>query len=143
MGIDAAGVVAALRARDLCAAALGIEVLAADAGSATVEMLVRPDMCNGLGTCHGGMIFTLADAAMSYASNSHDVNAFATNATVEFLSPAHAGDVIRATAVEHHLAGRTGIYDVAVVREDGSMVATFRGRTLRVGGSVSNGQVAS
>jgi acyl-CoA thioesterase len=136
VGIDAAGVVAALRARDHCSETLGIAVIHAAAGTATVEMTVRRDMCNGHGTCHGGMIFTLADSAMGYASNSHDVNALATGASVEFLQPAHHGESIRAVATERHLGGRTGIYDVAVSRTDGTVVALFRGRTLRVGGSV-------
>lgn len=100
-------------------------------------MNVRADMCNGHGTCHGGMIFTLADSAMAFASNSHDVNALATAASIDFLRPAHDGDSIRATATERHLSGRSGIYDVAVTRDDGAVIAVFRGRTLRVGGSVT------
>ena len=129
--------VATLRARDRCADALGISVVDAGAGTATVEMTVRDDMCNGHGTCHGGMIFTLADSAMAFASNSHDVNALATAASVDFLHGARSGDSMRAVATERHLGGRTGIYDVSVTLDDGTVVAVFRGRTLRVGGSVS------
>lgn len=139
MGIDAAGVVAALRARDQCSEALGITVVSVDLGAATVEMVVRPDMCNGHGTCHGGMIFALADTAMAFASNSHDVNALATAASIEFLEPALDGERITATATERHQRGRTGIYDVSVERADSTVVALFRGRTLRVGGSVVDG----
>jgi acyl-CoA thioesterase len=137
VAIDAAEVVAAIRERDACADALGISVVAAQAGSATVEMTVRADMCNAHATCHGGIIFTLADAAMAYASNSHGVEALATAASVEFLQSARAGDVLRASTTERHLGGRSGIYDVAVVRDDGASIALFRGRTLRIGDSAA------
>jgi len=133
--MDAAGVVAAIRARDLCADALGIAVVDADEGTSTVEMTVRSDMCNGHATCHGGIIFTLADSAMGYASNSYGVEALATSAAVEFLQSAHDGDIVRATATERHLGGRSGVYDVAVVRDDGTTIALFRGKTLRTGGA--------
>ncbi|HEX6218990.1 MAG TPA: hotdog fold thioesterase, partial [Sphingomicrobium sp.] len=46
---------------------LGIELLDAGDGRAVVTMSVAPEMCNGHGTCHGGMIFTLADAAFAFA----------------------------------------------------------------------------
>jgi len=118
-------------------------VVAADTGTATVEMVVRPDMCNGHATCHGGIIFTLADTAMAFASNSHDVNALATAASIDFLQPALDGERIRAVAVERHLGGRSGIYDVSVEAVDGKVVALFRGKTLRVGGAVSADTVSA
>jgi acyl-CoA thioesterase len=126
-------VVAAIRAKDRCADALGISVVDAGEGRATVEMTVRSDMCNGHETCHGGIIFTLADSAMGFASNSHGVEALATAASVEFLQAARDGDVVRATASERHLGGRSGVYDVAVTRADGTTIALFRGKTLRIG----------
>jgi acyl-CoA thioesterase len=138
VGIDAAGAVAALRSRDQCSEMLGIRVVDVALGEATVEMLVRADLCNGHRTCHGGIIFTLADTAMAFASNSHDVNALATAASIEFLAPVLEGQTIRATATERHLGGKTGIYDIVVDRDDGTTVALFRGRTLRVGGTVSS-----
>jgi acyl-CoA thioesterase len=39
------------------------------AGQARLSMPVRSDMVNGLGLCHGGFIFTLADSAMAFAAN--------------------------------------------------------------------------
>jgi acyl-CoA thioesterase len=94
-------------------------------------------MCNGHRICHGGLIFTLADTAMAFASNSHDETAVATSASVEFVESAREGDRLRATAVERHRKGRNAIYDVSVDRVDGSVIALFRGHTLTIGGRVS------
>jgi acyl-CoA thioesterase len=132
--MDPAATAAAMRARDRCSDALGMDLLDVGDATATVRMTVRADMCNGHGVCHGGMIFTLADTAMAFASNA-DVDALATAASIEFLEATREGDELRATAVERHRRGRTGIYDVSVERPDGTVVALFRGRTLAVGGA--------
>ena len=55
--------------RDRAAQALGISVQAIGPGSAACRMPVRDDMLNGHATCHGGLIFTLADTAFAYACN--------------------------------------------------------------------------
>ncbi|MGB2880541.1 MAG: phenylacetic acid degradation protein PaaD, partial [Rhodoferax sp.] len=54
---------AAMWARDRAAQAMGMRILGIKPGYAKIEMAVRGDMVNGHHICHGGMIFTLADAA--------------------------------------------------------------------------------
>jgi acyl-CoA thioesterase len=136
---EPAAVANELHSRDPSARAFGIDVVAVDAGRAVVEMAVRSEMCNGHGICHGGLIFTLADSALAFASNSHNENAVAAGASIEFLAPVPDGSVLRATASEQSLRGRTGIYDVVVTLADGTTVALFRGRTQRIGGAVVTG----
>jgi acyl-CoA thioesterase len=130
----------AMLARDTASRGLGIELVEAGPGRATVRMTVRDDMVNGLDVCHGGLIFALADTAMAVASNSYDEMSFAAAATIDFLRPAPRGTMLTALATERHRLRRTGIYDVEVTcgGDDGTgeLVATFRGRTHTVGGSV-------
>lgn len=142
-GVGPEGVAAALHARDPSAEAFGIVLVSAEPGHVVVEMRVAPWMCNGLGTCHGGVVFTLADSAMAFASNGHGETAFAVAASVDLLAPATEGTRLRATATERWLQGRTGMYDVTVTAHaddrpaddgsDGAVVAMFRGRVRRVG----------
>ena len=54
-------------------------------------MPVRADMLNGLGVCHGGVVFTLADSAMAFSSNSFNHLAVATQAEIDWLAPAREG----------------------------------------------------
>ncbi len=136
VGIDAAAVVAELYRRDVSTQTFGIELVDAGPGRAVVSMVVRPDMCNGYDVCHGGMTFTLADTAMAFASGSHNQTALAAAASIDFLSPVPRGSVLRATAEERWLKGRTGLYDVRVELDDGTLVAVFHGRTVRAGGAV-------
>jgi acyl-CoA thioesterase len=127
----------ALHARDSSAQQFGIEIVAVDEGAATVAMTVTAEMCNGHGTCHGGMLFTLADSAFAFACNSYGLETVAAAASIEFLAPARAGQRLVAVCTERWLRGRTGIYD-ATVSTDDEVVALFRGRSARISTSSQN-----
>jgi acyl-CoA thioesterase len=98
-----------------------------DAGSAIVSMLVRDDMMNGFGICHGGIIFSLADTAFACACNSRNRKTVALACTINFIVPVVYGDMLVAYAKEVSLSGRTGVYDITVKNETGAIVAEFRG----------------
>ena len=120
----------AMMDRDRASRELGIEIDTIRAGYARMTMDVRPWMVQGLGVCHGGLLFTLADTAMAFASNSHGDTSISTGGTVEFLRPAEAGQTLTAEATELHRSRRTAVYDVRVTAEGGKTVCHFRGRTL-------------
>jgi acyl-CoA thioesterase len=103
-------------------------------GRARLHMTVRSDMLNAFDICHGGVVTTLADTAFAIACNSYDQLAVAAAISVDFTSPARAGDRLTAMAIEVATTGRTGLYDVTVTKEDGSLVAVFRGRSARLSG---------
>jgi acyl-CoA thioesterase len=105
-------------------------------GYARISMKIRPDMTNGLGSIHGGMIFALADTAFAYACNSRNVATVAQSASILFLAPAHPGDELVAEASEGAIAGRSGAYSVAVRTRDGRAVAQFQGHSRTVGGLI-------
>src|SRR6267142_6328316 len=102
----------ALYAGDTASRALGIELLDAAPGSVRVAMTVRADMVNGHGICHGGILFTLADSAFAFACNSHGEPMVAAGASIEFLAPTRAGELLTAVATEVSRSTRHGIYDV-------------------------------
>jgi acyl-CoA thioesterase len=120
-------------ARDCASQHLGIELVEARAGYARMRMTVVSWMVQGLGVCHGGLLFTLADTAMAFASNSRGEVHLSTGGSVEFLRPAREGQVLTAEATELQRTRRTAVYDVSVRTEDGKAVCHFRGRTLGAG----------
>ena len=119
-------------ARDGTALAWGLEVEAASEGYALVALTLRPDMLNGHGTAHGGMVFALADSAFAFACNSRNVATVAQGASIVFLSAASAGERLVAEAVERALEGRTGVYDITV-RAGSRVIATFQGQSRGLG----------
>lgn len=124
---DAVG--ASMYAQDRASQSMGMRIERMAPGGARVVMTVREDMLNGVGTCHGGFIFTLADSAFAFACNSHDQLTVAAGCQIEFLLPAKAGDVLIAEATERTRSGRTGIYDISVSNQRGETVALFRGKS--------------
>jgi acyl-CoA thioesterase len=127
----AQAVAEAMYPRDHAAHALGLQLAEVRPAWARVEMTVRQDMLNGHGVCHGGLLFTLADTAFAYACNSSNHNTVASACTIEFVRPGHLGDRLVAIAHERTHSGRSGVYDVEVVNQQGEMVAMFRGRLRR------------
>jgi acyl-CoA thioesterase len=116
--------------RDRASATLGIEVITDEAGYAVVRMPVRDDMLNGFDIIHGGLVFALADTAFAIACNEDDDVTVAAGADITFLKSAVAGSVLTATARRLVRSGRTGLYDVSIVDENGDAVAEFRGRSV-------------
>lgn len=127
---------AAMYARDEASKAMGAVLADIGPGFAIMTMTVRRDMLNGYGTCHGGTLFALADSAFAFACNSHNEAAVAAGCSIEFLRPGREGDCLTATAVERARSGKSGIYDVTVTDSAGEVLALFRGKSLKVGGSV-------
>ena len=121
---------------DGCTRALGMELLEVRAGYARLSMAVRPEFLNGHQTCHGGMIFSLADSAFAFACNSYNVNTVAAGCSIEFLRPVLRDEVLTAEAVEQVLSGRNGVYDIRVTNRAGETVALFRGKSAQIRGNV-------
>jgi len=115
-------------AADRASRTLGIELLEVDAGNAVLRMRITAAMVNGHGIAHGGYVFLLADSAFACACNSHGPVTVAAGADIAFIAPVHEGDVLTAVAEERAVFGRSGIYDVRVLRGD-DVVAEFRGRS--------------
>ncbi|MDB5932843.1 MAG: paaD [Massilia sp.] len=123
--------------RDPASQALGMLLAEIRPGYARMTMPVRRDMLNGHQTCHGGYIFMLADSAFAFACNSHNHNTVGAGCTIDYLAPGREGDVLTAEATEQALAGKTGVYDIKVVNQEGRTIALFRGKSHRVAGMVA------
>jgi acyl-CoA thioesterase len=111
-------------------------LITAEPGRAVLEMQVRELHLNGHQICHGGFIFTLADSTFAFACNSYNKVAVAAGCSIEFLKPAHLGDVLTCEGVEQTLTGRHGIYDMRVTNQKGETIAMFRGKSAQIAGTV-------
>ncbi len=119
----------AMWANDKASQGLGMEVLEVAPGRAKLAMTLTERMVNGHGFGHGGFIFTLADSALAFACNSYGFRSVAQQCSVTYLSPARLGMRLLAEATERHRAQRSGIYDVTVRDETGTVIAEFRGQS--------------
>ena len=126
-------------ATDLASRSIGMELIDAGVGRATVRMPVTDVMINGHDVAHGGYLFLLADSAFACACNSHGPVTLAAGADITFVAPVRLGDVLEARAVERVRFGRSGVCDVTVYRGE-DVVAEFRGRSRTVGSVGSSAQ---
>ena len=117
---------------DTASRQLGMALRDVAPGAATIEVTLTKAMTNGHGTAHGGYLFTLADSAFAFACNTYNAVTVAQHCSVTYITPGALGDRLTATAREVSRKGRSGIYDVTITREDGTVIAEFRGhsRTL-------------
>jgi len=103
---------------------LGIRVLATGPGFVRLGMTVAPHLLNGVGTCHGGYLFTLGDCAGAFACLTHNRRAVTHSAQIAYLEPALAGQELVAEGSELARRKRTGVYAVRIMQDD-RVVATM------------------
>ena len=129
----------AMWAEDAASRGLGMELVAVEPGHAVLAMTVIERMVNGHNLCHGGFIFTLADSAFAFACNTYNQRTVAQHCAITFLNAARLGDRLVARAVERQRMGRSGIYDITVTREEGFVIAEFRGHSRTIEGEIVPG----
>jgi acyl-CoA thioesterase len=129
--IDAQRVVAHMIENDLFSQWLGISVLDIHDGYSKIQMTVRPEMINGLGTVHGGIAFSFADSAFAFACNNRNILSVALDTSINFIKTIFVGDVLTAEAKEIHNGRSTGLYQVTIKNQNNHTVAMFKGTCFR------------
>ncbi len=104
----------------------GMEVVSAGKGEAIARFEVKSHHKNGLGTVHGGALFTLADLAFAAASNCHDEMVVSINAGMSFSKACTEG-VLTAEAKEVTSSTKLVHYEAKVRNDAGDIVAVFQG----------------
>ncbi|MBE0550197.1 MAG: hotdog fold thioesterase [Rubrivivax sp.] len=115
----------------------GIRCTAASAGCVELRLTLTDEHLNFNRTCHGGVVFTLADTAFGLAANSHGVVAAGIDAHITYQRPAAAGDTLIARAQEVSRSRRLSVVRVDVTHEDGGVVSSFTG-TVYITGQASD-----
>ncbi|WP_305988966.1 hydroxyphenylacetyl-CoA thioesterase PaaI [Roseibium sp. MMSF_3544] len=117
---------------DNASQALGMDLIRVAPGEAVIRMTVTDIMTNGHGNMHGGYLFALADSAFAFACNTYNQVTVAQHCSITYIAPGSLGDVLTATARELSRQGRSGIYDISLTREDGTVIAEFRGHSRTI-----------
>lgn len=111
---------------------MGIERIAEAEGYCKLRMKVRSEMCNGFGTCHGGITFSFADTCIGFAANSRGNIAVSIESSITHTIPLVADDIIIAESQEMHITKHTSLYYITITKEPtGEIVALFKGTQYR------------
>ena len=109
---------------------LGIDAVEYGDGWAKTSVKIEQNHLNSAGIVHGGLIFSLADAAFSIASNSHGSLSVAIAAGISYFKAENQG-TLYAKAQEVSLGPKLATYSIEVTNEDGDAVALFHGTVYR------------
>ena len=123
----------AMWAGDRVSQNLGMSIQHVEPGVAILTMNVREDMVNGHDTCHGGMIFSLADSAFAFSCNTGNNATVASHCSISFIRPAFRGDTLTAKSTVSYQGRKSGIYHIEVTNQEGKQVALFQGNAARLG----------
>lgn len=117
--------------RDAFSQWLGIEILDIAAGRSTCRLTVRPEMVNGFGVGHGGIVFSLADSAFAFACNCTGFVTMSIENAVTYPKPVAVGDTLIAVASQEAGSRRISYYRAEVRNQRDEVVAIFRGTAYR------------
>lgn len=116
--------------KDQFAEYTGIKLLEVKEGHAKSKMEINENHLNGIGTVHGGAIFTLADFTFAVAANSYGTVTVAINANISFMKAARTGTLF-AEAEEISINPKLGTYTINITDDNGELIAIFQGMAYR------------
>ncbi len=117
--------------RDAFSRWLGVELVEVQAGRAVLRMTVRPEMVNGFGTAHGGIVFAFADSALAFCTNADGTISVALDCTVSYPAAVLPGDVLTATGIRQTTTNKIAFAEVTVRNQADVVVGYFRGTVYR------------
>jgi acyl-CoA thioesterase len=121
--------------RDRFARYLGIEILEHGPGYAKARLEINRNHLNSVDTVHGGVLFSLADAAFSVASNSHGAVSVSIQASIVNFQAAGSG-TLQAVAREVAINPKLATYSIEIRDGSESLIALFQGTVYRKSSTV-------
>ncbi|SHH00343.1 acyl-CoA thioesterase [Thermosyntropha lipolytica DSM 11003] len=111
---------------------IGINLERIEKGHAVLSVWPKEDHLNPLGMVHGGLVVTLADAAMGNAIRSMGIKGVTADITVSFISPPPLGVKIEAEG-RVLKAGQNLIFAEAEVWAEKKLIAKSQGTFFKTG----------
>lgn len=109
------------------AGVLGIELVSATKERIEARMLVRPELCNPVGTLHGGAAMSLADTLGAVGASMNLPEGANSTTTLEsktnFIGATKSGETVIAVTTPVHIGRRTSIWQTKITNEAGKSVA--------------------
>jgi acyl-CoA thioesterase len=117
--------------KDQFAKGIGAQFVEAGEGYARVRAEVKPELANLHGFAHGGLIFSLADAAFALSVNQDRARA-AVQFNMNILRAAPIGEVLMAESKEIYRGRSQSVVELKVTDSRGRLVASGQATALPV-----------
>jgi acyl-CoA thioesterase len=110
---------------------LGFRLVDWGPGRAVVELRPTAEVANITGSVHGGVLYTVADAAFEVACNSYGRICVALDVSVHHASAAPVGQPVVAAAVEVSRSARVASYRITATDANGEVRAWYQATAYR------------
>ena len=124
-------IIDAMLEKDYFSQWMALERLIEREGYCQIGMTIRKEMLNGFGIVHGGILFSLADSAFAFASNSSGRHAVSIDSHISIYQSSQEGDQLIATAEALHTNHKLAHYKVEITNHESELIASFKGTVYR------------
>ncbi len=112
---------------------MGVEIEEVEEGYCKISCTVNQEMLNGFSVTHGGIIFSLADSALAFASATFGRVSLAIDNSISFAKKSQSGDRLTAISSCINLTHKTGIFDIKVINQNDELIAQMKATVYRTG----------
>lgn len=106
---------------------LGITIISIDKGMATLSLVVTKTHTNGFDVVHGGVLYSLADTAIAFASGGYGKIGLTIEGNINYLKAAKTDDTLTAIAIEISRSKKLAVYQCDIHNQEGIKVAYCKG----------------
>lgn len=106
---------------------LGINVEEISEDNVRLSLTITEDMSNGFGIAHGGIVYSLSDSALAFASNSYGRQALSIESSISHLKPLKIGDKVYVNSIKLHIGKTLGHFEVLSYNQHDQLVGIFKG----------------
>lgn len=129
--LDPHQIVTKLLEKDPFSQWMGIEILEVKKGFCRCRCFINKNMLNGFAVTHGGIIFSLADTTMAFATATHGRVSLAIDHSITFIKKTKADSILISEASCLHMGSKTGAVNVNVYDSEKKLIATTKGLVYR------------
>lgn len=110
---------------------LGIQLIDVGKGKCTLQCTLNDEMLNAYEIAHGGIIFSLADSAVAFASATFGRVAVTVDHSISFIKKAVSGDVLTIKAETVSMGSQIGVIKAEVTNNEKELIAVAKGTVYR------------
>lgn len=109
---------------------MGVELEDVREGYCRISCSVSKNMINGFAVTHGGILFSIADTALAFATSTYGYAAYSVDHSISFISKSNENDILTATANCIHRGRNTAVTEVKIVNESEKLLAFLKGTSF-------------
>lgn len=106
---------------------MGVQIVQISPESVQLSIIINHQMTNGFGIAHGGILYSICDSALAFASNAFGRQAVSIETSISHLKPLKIGDRVIVKSVTKRISGKLGHFEILAQDQDKNLVGIFKG----------------